>query len=165
VPPDINRLRFDGFQAVMKRDFSMTDFEVRLVRSESCQHGIESELMQAMASSGGDLDAIYLIPPFNAQLVRVLEARQTAAKMAVVVHDMDPFTDHYFQNKLVTGVIYQNPILQGYYAVKILENLLESGRPPPQDQITIVHSLVLSENRDLFRNHYLFTRMMSDTVE
>jgi LacI family transcriptional regulator len=57
-------------------------------------------------------------------------------------------------------VIYQNPILQGYFAVKILENMLESGHPPDRRQIIIEHSLLLNENKNLYKNHYLFARMI-----
>jgi len=38
--------------------------------------------------------------------------------------------------------------------VKILENMLESGHPPDVREINIVHSIVMNENRELYRNHY-----------
>ena len=44
--------------------------------------------------------------------------------------------------------------------MKTLENLLESGHPPEVRQITIVHSVVLNENKDLYKNHFFFARMM-----
>ena len=57
-------------------------------------------------------------------------------------------------------MIYQNPILQGYYTVKILEELLESGMSPGMDHIALVHSLIMNENKRLHENNYLFARMM-----
>jgi hypothetical protein len=77
-----------------------------------------------------------------------------------VLHDMYSSSNHYLDNNNLTAVVDQNPILQGYYTVKILENFLESALLPPARQITIVHSLVLSENKDLSRNHHLHARML-----
>ena len=76
-----------------------------------------------------------------------------------MLHDLEPSSNHYLEKNLLTSVVYQNPILQGYYTVRILENLLESGHPPEVRQINIVHSIILNENKDLYKNHYLFARM------
>ncbi len=48
---------------------------------------------------------------------------------------------------LITVVVYQNPTLQGCHAMRIMENLLESGHPPEVRQIN-------------YKNHYMFARMI-----
>ena len=77
----------------------------------------------------------------------------------VVLHDLDSSSNHLLEKNLLTAVIYQNPILQGYYAVRTLENLLESGHPPDVRQLNVVHSVILNENKDLYRNHTFFAIM------
>ncbi len=157
--PDINRQRLHGFLNELGEQFGRIDCRVRIVGAVSGSESIERDIEEIVRPAVGAVDAIYLIPPFNRQFVRVMEKLKLAGKLIVVLHDLDPHTNHYLAEKWVTAVIYQNPILQGYYAVKVLEDILESGRPPENVHIPIVHSLILNENRDLYRNHYLFTQM------
>jgi LacI family transcriptional regulator len=105
------------------------------------------------------VDAIYFIPAYNAQFIQALEARKRRDTI-IVLHDLESASNHYLEKDLLSAVIYQNPILQGYYAVKILENILESGNPPKSKQVVITHSLLLNENKDLYKNHYFFTGMI-----
>lgn len=156
--PDINLERMEGFLSVMRRDGAGIHWESRLVAPETRPELVERDIEAILSPGQGGFDAIYLIPAFNRQLVRVIEKLGLAARM-VVIHDLDPFTNRYFANRWISAVIYQNPILQGYYAVKILENVLESGQRPEKDRISIVHSLIMNENRDLYRNHFLFTKL------
>ncbi|HTO21257.1 MAG TPA: hypothetical protein VMQ10_02145 [Spirochaetia bacterium] len=48
---------------------------------------------------------------------------------------------------------------EAYNASFIRALVLESGHPPEVRQITISHSVVLNENKDLYRNHLFFARM------
>jgi len=158
--PDINKERLEGFLTVMQKKFNKIHCDIKFVRQGIHLDLIENEIEKLINSTKSDIDAIYLIPPFNKQFVKVIDKLGFGGKKIVVIHDLDPYTSHYFEKKWITAVIYQNPILQGYYAVKILENILESGHRPEKDHITIVHSLILNENKDLYRNHYLFTKMI-----
>jgi len=114
-------------------------------------------IAELLAERDGAFDAIYLIPAYNAPFIKALE-HVSRPRRVVVLHDLDSSSNHLLAKNLLTAVIYQNPILQGYYTVRTLENLLESGHPPEVRQITIVHSVVLNENKDLFRNHLFFAR-------
>jgi LacI family transcriptional regulator len=156
--PDINNLRYEGFRAVLQKNFSRIHHEVGYLTSEMRSKEVESQI-QELVSKKGNFDAIYLIAAYNAQFIQALE-RTPRPRTLVVLHDLDPSSNHYLEKNPLTAVIYQNPILQGYYAVKILENMLESGHPPDIRQINIVHSIILNENKDLYRNHYLFTKMI-----
>jgi LacI family transcriptional regulator len=156
--PDINRQRLEGFLSVMQKDFPDVRCETMFISPQARPELVGSDLEDILSSGKGRSDAIYLIPAFNKQFVSTIAKLGLAGK-TVVIHDLDPWTNRYFRNKWISAVIYQNPILQGYYAVKILENLLESGQLPEEEHIPIVHSLILNENRDLFRNHFLFTKL------
>ena len=158
--PDINTQRLEGFLSIIKKDFHKIHCKIAFISQGMHSNLIENEIEELISSTKDDIDAIYLIPTFNKQLVKVIDKLGFGGKMIIVIHDLDPYTNLYFEEKWVTAVIYQNPILQGYYAVKILENILESGHIPVKDHISIVHSLILNENKDLYRNHYLFTKMI-----
>jgi hypothetical protein len=43
---------------------------------------------------------------------------------------------------------------------KRLEHILESGRSSETEKMNIVHSLVFKQNRDIYKNHYLFAKMI-----
>jgi ABC-type sugar transport system substrate-binding protein len=111
-----------------------------------------------LEASKGGFDAVYLIAAYNAPFIRALE-ETSSGRRVVVLHDLEPSSNHYLERNLLTSVVDQNPILQGYYTVRILENLPESGQPPEVRQINIVHSIILNENKDLYKNHSFFARM------
>ncbi len=156
--PDLNALRLEGFKSVLEKHFpelaSETAFITKGMRSPDAEHQIAG----LMTSRDGGFDAVYLIPAYNAPFIRALEENKDGQRV-VVLHDLDSSANHYLERNLLTAVIYQNPILQGYYAVRTMEGLLESGRPLQARQITIVHSVVLNENKDLYKNHLFFARM------
>ncbi|HUJ75042.1 MAG TPA: hypothetical protein VL359_09295, partial [bacterium] len=120
---------------------------------------VGTQIEDLLRSRKGRVDAIYFIPAFNAQFIETLE-RVGPHDALVVLNDLDSSAGQFLGRNPYAAVIYQNPVLQGYYAVKILENLLESGHPPGIRQVNITHSLLLNENKDLNRNHYLFTGML-----
>jgi LacI family transcriptional regulator len=157
--PDINQLRYEGFRAVLQKHFTRIEHEVALITGKMHSRTAAQKIEKLLISRTGRFDAIYLIPAYNAQFIEALEKTGSEDRV-IVLHDLDSSSNHYLEKSLLTAVVYQNPILQGYYAVKILENLLESGHPPDVKQITIIHSLILNENRDLYKNHYLFARMI-----
>jgi LacI family transcriptional regulator len=155
--PDINKLRFEGFQEVMTKRFPQVSNEVAHITKGINSREAEQDIAGLLAERKGNFDAVYLIAAYNAPFIRALE-QSAGARRVVVLHDLDSSSNHLLETDLLSAVIYQNPILQGYYTVRILENLLESGHPPDVRQITIVHSVVLNENKDLSRNHLFFAR-------
>jgi LacI family transcriptional regulator len=158
--PDINKLRYDGFQEVMKRHFPEISLKTVCITKGINSPEATREIAGLLAEAKSGFDAVYLIAAYNTPFIKALEQSSAAARRVVVLHDLDSSSNHLLDRRLLTAVIYQNPILQGYYAVRIMENLLESGRPPDVRQITIVHSVVLNENKDLFRNHLFFARTL-----
>jgi LacI family transcriptional regulator len=156
--PDINALRYEGFCAVMEKHFPAITHDTASITKGMRSPAAERHIAGLMNARKGDFDAVYLIAAYNTQFIRALEQAKIGRKV-IVLHDLDSSSNHLLERNLLTAVVYQNPILQGYYTVRILENLLESGHPPDVPQITIVHSVILNENKDLYKNHYLFARM------
>ena len=157
--PDINALRYEGFRAVMEKSFPHVAHETAHITKGMRSPAAEQHIEGLLGARTAEFDAIYLIAAYNTQFIRALE-KQPDGRRVVVLHDLDSSSNHYLEKSVLTAVVDQNPILQGYYTVKILENLLESGRPPEARQITIVHSLILNENKDLSRNHHLYAHMV-----
>jgi LacI family transcriptional regulator len=156
--PDINKLRLDGFSELMRNEYRRIEFETDFSITGIAASRVEKHIEQMLKTRGKTFDAIYLVPAFNTQFVRVIE-RIGIEKTIVVLHDLDSASNQYLEKGLITAVIYQNPILQGYHAVKILEHILESGGRSESETINIVHSLVFKQNRDIYKNHYLFAKM------
>ena len=157
--PDINRLRYEGFRDVLRRHYGGVSHEVALITTGLRSRKASSQIESILAAEKGSFDALYLIAAFNTQFIEALE-KLDLGRCVAVLHDLDSSSNHYLDNKVLTAVIYQDPILQGYYAVKSLEALLESGHPPATRELNIVHSVVLSENKDIYKNHRLFARMI-----
>lgn len=160
--PDINALRFEGFRSVLAEHFPDVAHETAFVTKGMGSPAAERHISELLGSRSR-FDAVYLIAAYNAPFIRALEHRALPQRedeqQVVVLHDLDSSSHHYLERNLLTAIIYQNPILQGYYAVRTLEGLLESGHPPDVRQVTIVHSVVLNENKDLYKNHLFFARM------
>lgn len=155
--PDINTLREEGFLAVMAQTFSGVAVETGLVARGSARKSMDGQLRRLLEQTRSEFDAVYLIPAYNTEFLSALGELRNGP-VTSVVHDMDPTSRHHLKNGVLSAIIYQNPILQGYYAVKTLEHALETGTRPDDVEVIIEHSLVLNENRNLYRNHFLFAQ-------
>ncbi|HEY9595042.1 MAG TPA: substrate-binding domain-containing protein [Spirochaetia bacterium] len=149
--PDINRLRYEGFRAVMEKRFPRISHEVGHISTDMRSRDVGRQIEELVRSRRRETCALYFIPAYNTQLMDVLE-REPLRETVIVLHDLDSSSHHFLEENLGAAVIYQNPVLQGYYAVKMLESVLETGRPPERKTINITHSVLLNENKDMFRS-------------
>lgn len=150
--PDINQERLKGFLSVIERDFPSLSVDVLVL-----SYGMKSaQLRQELRRSLGTVrpDGIYLILPIQEELIGVLRETGQDRDRSIVIHDLSPSIGSLLQQRQITGVIYQNPILQGYYAVMLLERIIDSRGVAEWQNMEISHTLVLNENRTLARNHY-----------
>lgn len=157
--PDINGERYAGFMSVMRERFPETACEVEYVTTKLRMGYIDDQIENALAKRKGAVDAVYLIPAFNELFLSALE-KLDFRNALTALHDMDRSAAHHLDTGRLSAVVYQNPILQGYYTVKTLEHILESKRLEKMKDIEIVHNLVFAENRELYRNHYAITELM-----
>ncbi|MEW5816794.1 MAG: substrate-binding domain-containing protein [Spirochaetota bacterium] len=72
-----------------------------------------------------------------------IEEHGLVGKIKIVGPDISPEIRKYIENKTITAEIYQNPILQGYSAVKILEQYLQTGRLPQSKILSVGHDFVI----------------------
>jgi hypothetical protein len=59
---------------------------------------------------------------------------------------LDALSLEHLKNDLLSVVIYQDPFLQGYQAVRFLEMVLENNIRDRQDDIEISHNVIFKEN-------------------
>lgn len=156
--PDIYRLREEGFLSVMNSRFQGTDVDLRYLPTGLGKRSAREEL-RSLVVNRETVDAIYLIAAYNSEFLPLLDELGSERTISVV-HDLDSLSNHYLSAHLLTALIYQNPILQGYYTVKILERILEEGGATAVSSVDIEHAIVLEENKKLYRNHYLYAGMI-----
>jgi len=86
----------------------------------------------------------------------------TATRAPIVASSASPDFLEMLREGSLSAIVYQNPVLQGYYAVRALEHLVEgasagaAARPEGAQRVVLVHNLLLRENIDLPDNHQLF---------
>lgn len=157
--PDINSERTAGFLSVMEKHYPEVECDVRYITSKLKVGYADSQIEDLLREVQGKVDGVYLIPAFNAVFLRALE-KLAYQRTLTLLHDIDTTALRHLETRLLSAVVYQNPILQGYYTVKTLEHILESKGEAPLKDVEIVHNLVLAENRNLHRNQYAPAELM-----
>ena len=155
--PDINSERLEGFLSVMKTRFPNVSCTVEYVDTKSEE---EEQIMRILKKYRAETDAVYFIPAYNSTYHRALEVYDYKG-LITLQHDFDDSAMRYLENDLLTAVIFQDPVLQGYTVVRTLENILESKYRGRFKDIEIAHNLVFRDNINFLQNHYL----MPKTVE
>lgn len=146
--PDINAERLSGFSKVMDTKYPHISYELVCFSTSLEQQEKTLELEQILRAYQGAVEAVYLIPAFNTAFLKLLR-KVGYHGVITILHDIDATISTYLQDGTLTAAIYQNPVQQGYYAVKTLEEIIESKICSPLQDIEIAHNLVLSENIDL----------------
>jgi len=150
--PDINAERLFGFASTLKFRYPQVSYKVVSFTTQLTEHYDDTQIEDLLRIHQGSVDAVYLIPAFNTVFLEALE-RLNYTNTITVLHDIDTTISRYLDHGILTAAIYQNPVLQGYYTVKTLEQLLEAKQPEILPDIEIVHNLILAENRELLRTH------------
>ncbi|TVQ28939.1 MAG: LacI family transcriptional regulator [Spirochaetaceae bacterium] len=81
----------------------------------------------------------------------------------VVLSYFSSHTTRYLDSGRVSAVVYQDPVLQGYLATRVLEHIVESGGPPPSREYIIQQSLINKENAAVVDNLFLVQNLRSRT--
>ncbi len=150
--PDINAERLSGFESTLKSRYPQVSYKLVSLTTRLTEHYDDTQIEDVLRTHQGMVDAVYLIPAFNTPFLEALEQLQYSSTITVL-HDIDTAISRYLEHGVLTAAIYQNPVLQGYYTVKTLEQLLEGKQIEVLPDIEIVHNLILAENRELLRTH------------
>jgi LacI family transcriptional regulator len=82
----------------------------------------------------------------------LLEVALPIPDVKIITCDYSPDVRDYLMRDEIDAVIFSNPILQGYYAVKLMEQHFERGETSGDGRLTVAHSIMLKENVALQEN-------------
>jgi LacI family transcriptional regulator, galactose operon repressor len=153
--PDINGERLKGFRSVLESSMPHVDCEVARITTKLQPSEVDSQIEDLLRERQGNVHAVYLVAALNSTFLDALTSLQYR-KTITVLHDIDSSAMNHLETHSLSAVIYQNPVLQGYYTVKTLEYLLETKEPPDLQDVEIISNVILAENRYLFQNDYAF---------
>lgn len=143
---DLNADRLRGFLEVIRTRFPRVRCDVRAVETGLQTDTDNDVIVRLLEEKKDEVDATYLIPAINPKFVAALEAVGLGGKITVV-HDFDPSAERGLDRRLVTAVIHQNPVLQGYNTVKTLERIVENGVCEPLESVEVAHNVIFAENK------------------
>jgi LacI family transcriptional regulator len=159
--PGLNALaesRYQGFVHYISSEFPrLQGVEMAIPFSDSSVM-IKHRLTNFFEQSKGQLSAIYCIPPIADEIVQVIQELNLVGRVKVIVAESSPSTHDYLRRNLLAFEIGQNPILQGYFAVMSLAQILAPGDKPEGTGVKIVHDLITKANLDLYSNLSQITR-------
>lgn len=156
--PDINSERLKGFLQVMRERYPGISCEIRMITTHYQPELKDFQIRDLLKEREGRVDAVYLIPAFNDLFLEAIDLYDYRNTITLL-HDLDQSAIHHLETHLLSGAVYQNPILQGYYTVKTLERILESPDEREFGDVEIVHDLIMAENRHLVKNHYALAQL------
>jgi LacI family transcriptional regulator len=153
--PDINLKRLKGFLEVMKTDYPYIVCQVVYLRVKLKQ-SIDLQIKKLLRQHENRVDAVYFVPAYNDDFLNALE-KYDYSRTITVLHDVTEKALNMLEHNLLTALVFQDPLLQGYISVRTLEDILESKTMKQQPDIQISHNLIFKENLSLLKNHYLLS--------
>jgi LacI family transcriptional regulator len=142
--PDINAERLKGFLDVMKEQHQKIEIHIELIASNS-KIPWDKQIHNFLKNYESKVDGVYFVPSVYSSYLRSLE--KINFKNAFTIRpDIDELALEYLEKNLLSAVIYQDPVLQGYRAVRVLEHILETKNLDSLEDIEISHSVIYREN-------------------
>ena len=159
--PDINAKRIRGFLEVLGGRYPFVASQIEYINMKS-KTGVGAQIRRLLKNNEGRVDAVYFVPAYNDDFLDGLEAYDYR-RTITLLHDVNDRTLRCLENGRLTAIVFQDPVLQGYTAVRTLENILESKIREKQRDVEIAHTLVFRENINYLKNHYLLSEPEDDT--
>jgi LacI family transcriptional regulator, galactose operon repressor len=156
----MNEERLLQFVAYLSIHFPRLEHQVVSFGSSLSPAEIEAELAEILFETGTELKGIYSIASMHDILGGLILKHSLEGRYKIVVHGISPRTEMYLRSHAFTAALHQNPILQGYYAVRILEKYLETGFVPP-GLPTVAQGIVLGSNIGEEENFALFASLFA----
>jgi LacI family transcriptional regulator len=153
--PDINAKRIRGFLEVLHEQYPFIASQVEYINMKS-KIGTDEQTDRLLRKNEHKVDAVYFVPAYYAGFLKGLD-RYDYTRTITILHDVNEMVLQYLDRNLLTAIVFQDPVLQGYTAVRTLEHILESKTREKQRDIEIVHTLVFRENINYLKNHYLLS--------
>ncbi|MDR2159699.1 MAG: LacI family transcriptional regulator [Treponema sp.] len=153
--PDINAKRIRGFLEVLNGQYPFAASRVEYINMKA-KAGADAQIGRLLRANEGRVDAVYFVPAYTGGFLDGLE-KYDYRRAITLLHDVNDQALRCLENGLLTALVFQDPVLQGYTAVRVLENIMESKIRERQRDIEIAHTLIFRENINYLRNHYLLS--------
>jgi LacI family transcriptional regulator len=153
--PDINAKRIRGFLEVLNEQYPFVASRIEYIDMKS-RAGADEQIKRLLGRNERGVDAVYFVPAFNTGFLTGLE-KYDYSRAITILHDVNEPALRCLENGILTALVFQDPVLQGYTAVRTLENILESKIRERQRDIEIAHTLIFRENINYLKNHYLLS--------
>ena len=160
----VNEERLLQFVAYLSVHFPRLEHQVVSFKPASDDTVAAAELTELLTEESTDIRGIYCISGVHDILGDIILTHSLENRYISVVHGLSPRTEVYLRGHAFTAAIHQNAVLQGYFAVKTLEQYLESGtlpaRLPP-----IAQGILLGNNCREEENFALYASLFSSEPE
>jgi DNA-binding LacI/PurR family transcriptional regulator len=143
---DIHDQRLRGVCSVLDRNPQIEQTRIPILQEDRLVS--PKATMKRICSLKGPKRMVFCIPPFPDYLVSGIQEMEPPQRPELVGFDLSPEISGHLQSGLITAEIYQNPSLQGYGIVKLMETFLETGRRPPKDRYIVTPQVIFSSNVD-----------------
>lgn len=144
---DIAAERVSGFAEVAAQNGMRT---AAITVAGHASGGLQ-RLGESLAAYGRRARGMYL----TTSNVAIVRAAADALDCPIVVGTASEDMFALLERGTVSAIVYQNPVLQGYYAVRAMEHLVEHPDEPEPRVIVLSHALLVRENARLPDNHGL----------
>ncbi|MDR3338160.1 MAG: LacI family transcriptional regulator [Treponema sp.] len=158
--PDINAARLRGFREAMEEMYPGIKIHLEFVNINA-RISREKQIRVFLEKYEHKVNAVYFIPAYNSQFLGQL-IQFNYRNSITVLHDIDDMTLSCLKNNFLTASVYQDPVLQGFVAIRTLERILETKELIKD--IEIPHTLIFKENVDFLKNHYSLVLAESDGI-
>ncbi|MDD9268979.1 LacI family DNA-binding transcriptional regulator [Paenibacillus sp. GCM10023248] len=136
-----HRSRVNGFRDVL----SGTEMEiVQLIQSYDRYADTHSQVSDALARHT-DLDGIYMATGDVAGCLDAVMRAGLGGKLRMVCNDLLPEVEQWLRQGLIDFTIMQNPLRQGYTSLRIMYDLIFSGKRPESEYLYTETSIIIPE--------------------
>ncbi len=156
----ISAERLQGFVGYLKAQYPQIRYQVQTIDYMLSERSVHRRVLAFLAGSRG-LSALYCVPPYSSVVGRCLQESGKAGRIPLVTFDLYPELKALIKADVVTGSICQKPVQQGYYAVRILERLLETNSPPIREEFHISPHIVVKANVDVEEDLFTINRILA----
>lgn len=148
-PNEISSQRLEGFTSFMEKEYPRVKTRVVALDYPSTEREIQRKISNLLTASETKFDAVYCIPHYSAIVGSCVRDAGLAGKTTLVTFDLSAELKELIRTNVVTASVCQKPVIQGYYAVRVLEHILETKSPPRESQLFISPHLVMKSNVDV----------------
>ena len=156
----ISTQRMNGFVEYVKAQYPGIRCQVHAVDHTLPERKIRQRILSWLARARG-LDAVFCVPSYSLIAARCLQDSGKAGRVPMVTFDLYAELRELITSGVVTGSICQKPVQQGYYAVRMLEQLLETRSPPAFQEFHISSHLVVKANVDVEEDLLAISRLLA----